>query len=134
MIEKDLDKNYNKQKFIKNISFTLLDKEAKSKGIKRWQVDLITVEQCLQEARKEYNNLSDEAKENIEECFDHNRYEVPEENCPICTLKHISDADMLNYMLNKYNLERTRVEDIIRSKFNSYVDLKKFLRGEKHES
>lgn len=63
-----------------------------------------------------------ESDEEQDELDDFNRYEVPAEYCPICTLNFIEKSTKLEYLLRKYNLEEEDVEMEIRSKYRNLTD------------
>lgn len=48
------------------------------------------------------------------------RYDCPSSRCPICQLQAISDADLIQYLLNGRKNEEVAEE--IRSKFKTYQD------------
>jgi len=46
-------------------------------------------------------------------------YQVPKSICPICTLKTVTNTDMLNHLLRKHNLDRSEVADEMRREYMS---------------
>ena len=55
-------------------------------------------------------------------------YDVPANQCPICTRKNITDSDLLTYAIKKNNWDRKLMEDGLR---NDYADWKAFEMGMK---
>ena len=49
--------------------------------------------------------------------------------CPICSLKYIPVEDRYYYLLRKFNLNDTEIENEINSKFNNLDELQKYERG-----
>ena len=45
------------------------------------------------------------------------RYGVPEECCPICQMKHISDDDAISYILKSKNTNMQKLKEEIKNKF-----------------
>lgn len=54
-------------------------------------------------------------------------YGIPTCFCPICSLNTILDSDMLSYLLKEYNLEKNRVENEMKFRFNNLEELKDYL-------
>ena len=46
------------------------------------------------------------------------RYLIPEEYCPICTYKHVTDTEMINYLLEKVGSTRKEILAEIQRKKN----------------
>jgi len=55
-------------------------------------------------------------------------YDVPVDQCPICTLKYITDRDLLVYAIKKNNWDRKQMEANLRA---DYTDYQAFKRGMK---
>jgi len=47
-------------------------------------------------------------------------YEVPANQCPICTLNKITDTDLLVYAIKKNNWDRKQIEANLRADFINY--------------
>jgi len=45
------------------------------------------------------------------------RYEIPEKYCPLCQLEHISESDLVLYLLWKLNTNREKIRKEIYTKF-----------------
>lgn len=71
--------------------------------------------------------LQDEEREDYDEEW---RWYVPIEHCPICQMEAFEDITLLNYMLIKCKMNRTDVENEIKSSFKSYDELMTFIKGE----
>lgn len=54
------------------------------------------------------------------------RYETSKECCPICTMQHFTNDDILQYILKSRNISRTDIETEIRSSYN-YDDFRKVI-------
>lgn len=50
--------------------------------------------------------------------------------CPSCNMEYISDTDMLDYVLHECNLEKNRVENEMKFRFQKHNELVEFLKGE----
>jgi len=55
-----------------------------------------------------------------DELYDNDDYDIPENQCPICTLHHIGDDDLLAYAIKKNNWSRKLMEDSFRADFADY--------------
>jgi hypothetical protein len=53
-------------------------------------------------------------------------YECPAECCPICTLAHITDKDVLAYFLHISNLTRENIVEKIQSEFQTNEQLREY--------
>lgn len=49
--------------------------------------------------------------------------------CPFCNMGYISDTDMLDYVLHECNLEKDRVENEMKFRFQNRDELVEFLKG-----
>ena len=56
-----------------------------------------------------------------------NRYNIPENNCPLCTLKHVSWEDALKYVEKSRELPDITAE--ISNRFSDLEQLKLYLKG-----
>ena len=56
-----------------------------------------------------------------------NRYNIPETECPLCTLRHVSCEDALKYAEKRYDLSNIR--DEISNRFSDLEQLKLYLKG-----
>jgi len=78
------------------------------------------------DVKAEECKMADE--EEIEEMIDENSYDFadskPASNCPCCTLKSITDEDLINYMLHERKQNKKQVEEEIRSKYKNHDSLK----------
>ena len=54
---------------------------------------------------------------------------LPAELCPICTMKHLDNSDMTEYLLKKVGMTKKDIFVEVKEKFNSYDDFTKFLRS-----
>jgi hypothetical protein len=59
------------------------------------------------------------------------RYEVPENKCPICTMKTISNSDLLNYILKTDNINPAMLRDKIRNEFGTHKAFHGYLHIDK---
>src|ERR1022692_295355 len=59
-------------------------------------------------------------------CTDHaigeldDSYDVPIENCPVCSLSVVIDHDMLNYLLKKYGITRELVTTEVQNNHKTF--------------
>ena len=56
--------------------------------------------------------------------------EMPKYLCPVCNMEHIMTEDMLDYVLHECNLEKDRVENEMKFRFQKRDELVNFLKGE----
>lgn len=56
---------------------------------------------------------------------------MPDCFCPICNMVYIPDDDMLKYVLHECNLEKDRVENEMKFRFQKRSELMDFLKGDK---
>ena len=54
--------------------------------------------------------------------------EILEKYCTICTLKTITDKDLLSFLQKEGVIERQNEENIIREQFKNYEDFQKWLK------
>ncbi len=55
--------------------------------------------------------------------------EVPEEICPICSMKKYKDTDILKYLLREKKTNMDAVFAEIQERFSTYSDFEKYLKG-----
>ena len=55
-------------------------------------------------------------------------YELPEECCPICSMQHIPDSEVLTYILKSHEFTRQNMMEKIRRDFQTYGDFKAFIK------
>lgn len=87
-----------------------------------------------EEVDKFYQMLNSEDHDNsdIEEEFcdwglyGDGRYSIPSKNCPICQMEHVTDKDMVAYLLKVSETTRDKVKQEMKEKFKDYKDLKDF--------
>lgn len=48
--------------------------------------------------------------------------------CPFCNMEYITDSDILNYVLKKYNLEKENVKNEMRFNFQKHNELVDFIK------
>ncbi len=53
-------------------------------------------------------------------------YDVPEANCPICSLNEFKNDELLTFVLKKFNLTRSELEADIKNSFKNYDEFKNF--------
>ena len=56
------------------------------------------------------------------------RYEFPEQYCPICQMQHVTDNDMVAYLLKKNSVTRDSVISEMKSTFPTDGDLQTFIK------
>lgn len=56
------------------------------------------------------------------------RYQFPTSLCPICSFQELSDTDLVQYMLKKYNTNRTEILAEMRRVFGDYDSFKEKIR------
>ena len=56
------------------------------------------------------------------------RYNIPKDLCPCCSLTDLSDDQILEYLLFEKGVDRKDVEDEIRTKFVDYDEMKKVIK------
>jgi hypothetical protein len=61
-----------------------------------------------------------EDDEDIDESDDDYRSECPANRCPICTLTHITDSDLLKYIMKSRAFNRKGIEDTMRLQFKDH--------------
>lgn len=69
----------------------------------------------------EINNNEDNDFDQIKEDFDF-RDSFPTKYCPICQMEHVTDDDMVKFLLTKHNLTMDGVKSEIKDKFKSYKE------------
>lgn len=57
-------------------------------------------------------------------------YSTPQELCPICQFTDVVSSDATAYLLKKHGMNRERLKEEIKNRFNSYPEFKEWLRGE----
>lgn len=57
------------------------------------------------------------------------RYEIPEENCPICKMTLLTDEDYIA-ILHKKGIIKQDVFEEVKEKFGTYDKLQEYLKGE----
>lgn len=72
--------------------------------------------------------LKEEMENNDDWDYD-GRWGVSASSCPICSLNEIPDKAVLEFILKEHNVSRHIVEEIIRERFNSIVELQKYNKG-----
>jgi radical SAM protein with 4Fe4S-binding SPASM domain len=82
----------------------------------------------------EYESLPDEwynEEDSIEKygLSDDDRYEVPQQFCPICSMTQICNSDCISYMYKKYNTNNEELAKEIRDKFSNYDEFCNYLKG-----
>jgi hypothetical protein len=60
--------------------------------------------------------------------YEDDNYNIPANQCPICTLKYITDADLLVYAIKKNNWDKKQIEANLRA---DYTDYRAFKEGMK---
>ena len=55
-------------------------------------------------------------------------YELPAECCPICSMQHIPDSEVLTYILKSHEFTRQNMMEKIRRDFQTYGDFKAFIK------
>jgi len=58
--------------------------------------------------------------EDDEDYYSEWRYEVPAVNCPICTLNHIKNNDLLKWLLKMEGIDKEMVINQIKSRHTNY--------------
>lgn len=74
---------------------------------------------------KGYDKWVEEEEEKEDGYVD--EYEIPEEFCPICTLKYVLDGDIAAYVLYKLGQNKKEVVAEIQSNYKNLRELKKDL-------
>lgn len=71
-----------------------------------------------------------EDKDRIEKygLSDDDRYEVPTQFCPICTMNFICNNDCISYLYKKYQTDNKKLAKEIKDKFVTYKDFVKYLQ------
>lgn len=83
----------------------------------------------LTELDKSINNFITE--EIVERCYDINNSRcVPKELCPICTMKKISNYDIVSYAIHKSGSKEELLHKMIKE-FKTYDNMKKTFRKER---
>lgn len=72
--------------------------------------------------------------EKLQDDDDEWRYCLDIKYCPICTLKEVSSEKLLKYIIKKYNLNKSDIENEIREKFSNYIALEQYIKGETNEN
>ena len=66
-----------------------------------------------------------------ESCVDgdiEERYEVPADQCPICTLDSIDDSYIVSYISKAHHIDTKEIRKEIRDKFKDHSELSAFLK------
>lgn len=74
-------------------------------------------------------NTNRRSYDSFEEALMDDRHNIPEIYCPICSLKKITDDDMLKYLLKKYHTNKEEVSDEIREIYKTYTNFKTFIKS-----
>ena len=56
--------------------------------------------------------------------------ELPSRMCPLCQFKHLSDNDMIAYLLKKLNLTKEKILQEVKTKFKTYDEFVEFYKVE----
>jgi hypothetical protein len=56
------------------------------------------------------------------------RYEVSEEQCPICSMSCITDKEMMQFLLKMVNMTEKEVTEKIRVSFATYDEFKTYIK------
>ena len=62
-------------------------------------------------------------KDDYDVDYDEWRYTIPSSNCPICTLKHITDKDVLKYLVKTEKIDKEMLLDKIRNQCGDHKTL-----------
>jgi hypothetical protein len=74
----------------------------------------------------EVKKLTDDSEDDDDElAYEEQWYEVDPQYCPICTLTHIRDSDLLKYILKWSEKTRGIFEDAIKLEYKNWEDFKK---------
>ena len=79
----------------------------------------------LIKAKEIFNNYPEDKKEDLldnAEMYDF-RYSIPVENCPICTLSHITDETLVSYMTKSLGKTKDQLGTEIKSKYSTLKEL-----------
>lgn len=60
--------------------------------------------------------------------YDHERYDINPENCPLCRFKKIPSKLMFEYLLMKNGITENDLITEIKTKFKNYDDLMKYMK------
>lgn len=83
-----------------------------------------------EETKQAIDNMSkDEIFDLLEDYDINDRYEYPEEFCPLCNFKHIANRDKLLYVIKLTGLTQEQITEQM-ARFETYGQFKSYLNGE----
>jgi hypothetical protein len=84
----------------------------------------VSMEDCgFMECENGHSFLEGLAVGKIDSEVDDWRYEIPAKNCPICSLTHITDSDLLSYILKVEGMDAEILMDQLRNRFDNWTEL-----------
>jgi len=115
--EKDIIIESLKEKIIRFEDYirTSDDPDYYLERIKSVKEDIVKLESS------EDNDIVDEYHDELSEI----RYELPAKYCPICQMEHVTDKDLISYLLKEFNKDRETLQKDIKLKFSDYSEFKK---------
>ena len=73
---------------------------------------------CSEELKKQYDDYVSDENEDEES----DRYGVPATYCPVCRLEHLTEEQLIDYLMVKNNTNEKELSDKVRAEFGTGVE------------
>jgi len=117
-------------------SYSEIDYDEIGLDKKKYIIDRINKSKYIDDKEKEIKDIEGMEEGELEEAFSDWILDcgLPEEFCPICSMKEVDNDDVVKYLYKKFNTTKKETIKEIKNKFKSYSEFQKFLKGDKDEN